>query len=384
MNLAIHDLASEIRETFKVDKRSNLSYISLDDIEPHSLSLKSYGSSDEVQSHKYRFKKGDILFGTLRPYFCKLVVCPFDGVCSTEFSVIRPKDDNDRNFLFFTLAQKKFIEHATVNSNGGRPRTSWKLFSGFSVPYFNKKERLEIGEFLSNYSRLIENNCRQIQLLEQAVRLIYEEWFTRFRFSDYEQTRFIDGLPNEWIKVTLNMICMDIREQIKPSKTSPDTPYIGLEHIPRKSITLSSWGKACDVESSKFKFSKGDLLFGKIRPYLHKIGIALVDGITSSDTIVIRSLDEVNRYYLLSLLSSDEFVSLASATQREGSKMPRADWRFLSQHVFLLPPKNVLNKFNALIEPIIIQLEKLVFSNQKLAQARDLLLPKLINGEIQV
>src|SRR4051812_41020748 len=71
------------------------------------------------------------------------------------------------------------------------------------------------------------------------------------------------------------------------------------------------------------------LLFGKIRPYFHKVGFAMIHGITSSDTVVIRPSDETLFLYCLFLLSSDQFVALASKTVKEGSKMPRADWGFL-------------------------------------------------------
>lgn len=283
-------------------------------------------------------------------------------------------------YLINTLKQR----YQSVSQGAAQSNLSQKklLSIKFSVPPLEKQ--IEISHLLSSYDELIENNLRRIQLLEQAARLIYEEWFIRFRFPGHEQTKMVDGLPEGWIKVALNKICVDVREQTIPSKVSPDTPYIGLEHIPRKSITLDSWGNACDVESTKFKFSKRNILFGKIRPNLHKIGIAFVEGITSSDTIVIRSLDELYHNYLLFLLSGNEFVALASKTGREGSKMPRADWKFLSKHIFLLPSKNILNNFNTLIEPIIVQLENLAFSNQKLAKARDLLIPKLMNGEIQL
>jgi type I restriction enzyme S subunit len=165
---------------------------------------------------------------------------------------------------------------------------------------------------------------------------------------------------------------------------SLETPYIGLEHIPRRSITLDQWGVASDVTSTKFQFAAGDILFGKIRPYFHKVGIALVDGITSSDAIVIRPIDQEQFHYVLMLLSSDEFVALASKTVREGSKMPRADWEYLSKSQFLLPSESLLQFFGDSIRPITDQLRVLAMTNHRLAKARDLLLPKLMNGEIAV
>ena len=182
----------------------------------------------------------------------------------------------------------------------------------------------------------------------------------------------------------LSEICTDVRESVDPKTVRFDTAYIGLEHIPRRSITLHDWRSAVEVESNKFKFSRGDILFGRIRSYFHKVGFALIDGITSSDAIVIR-LGRRNLYYFsLLLLSSDEFVALASKTMRESSKMPRADWKHLLCLEFRIPPPSILDMFNAVVAPICSQLWSLALCNRQLTQARDLLLPHLMNGEMTV
>jgi len=231
---------------------------------------------------------------------------------------------------------------------------------------------------------MIENNRRRIALLEQAARHLYEEWFVRFRFPGYEHTKFINGLPVGWQLKRLDELCHDVREHADPSKLDVDTPYIGLEHLPRRSITLCDWGKAEDVTSSKFCFSVNDILFGKIRPYFHKVGFALIDGITSSDAIVIRPNEGHLFSYCLCLLSSDIFVAFASKTVKEGSKMPRADWKFLREQKFSFPTKDVLEDFNAKIAPLTAQLKILAFQTKKAMTARDLLLPRLMNGEVEV
>ena len=203
-----------------------------------------------------------------------------------------------------------------------------------------------IGRVLSAYDDLIGNNRRRIQLLEQTARLLYKEWFVHLRFPGHERTTITDGIPEERERRPLSELCTDIRESVDPKTLSPDTAYIGLEHIPRRSITLSDWGIAAEIDSNKFKFTEGDILFGKIRPYFHKVGFALVDGITSSDAIVIRPTEPEFYHYALFLLSSDEFVALASKTVREGSKMPRADWKFLLKSEFKTPPSTLLDLFN--------------------------------------
>ena len=243
-------------------------------------------------------------------------------------------------------------------------------------------EQKAIVSVLSAYDDLIENNRRRIQLLERAARLLYREWFVHLRFPGHEHTRVVNDHPEGWKALPLSEICTDVRESVDPKTVHSDTAYIGLEHIPRRSITLHDWRNTVEVESKKFKFSGGDILFGRIRPYFHKVGFALVDGITSSDTIVIRPRGSSLYCFLLFLLSSDEFVALASKTMKEGSKMPRADWKHLLGLEFRIPPSAILDMFNTIVTPTCSQLRSLALHNRQLTQARDLLLPRLMNGEL--
>lgn len=240
------------------------------------------------------------------------------------------------------------------------------------------------GSLLAAYDDLIESNRRRMALLEEAARQLYIEWFVRLRFPGHEHTPVTNGVPEGWERKTLAHICTDIRETASPDGLEPDTPYIGLEHIPRRSITLSEWGWAGQVTSTKHRFCAGEILFGKIRPYFHKVGIAFVDGVASSDAIVIRSASDELRGLVLMTVSSDPFVAQASQTMREGSKMPRADWKLLKTYPVVIPTTGLLTFFNGAIESITNQLRTLTFQNQKLRAARDLLLPRLISGEIAV
>lgn len=237
---------------------------------------------------------------------------------------------------------------------------------------------------LGSFGRLIENNHRRMALLEKTARQLYREWFVRLRFPGWEHTKIKNGVPEGWEKKALGDLCVTIRKTVKPENLEPDTPYIGLEHMPRRSISLAEWGTASQVTSTKHGYKEGDILFGKIRPYFHKVGIAFTDGITSSDAIVIRSNNTQLRSLVLSVVSSDEFVAEASQTMREGSKMPRADWKLLVKYPVAVPPAGLLRSFSDIIEPITFQLGNLCFQNSKLREARDLLLPKLMSGQIAV
>jgi type I restriction enzyme, S subunit len=122
--------AFEVRYTYEPNQEEFLPYLGLEHIEQGTLRIGSIGSSNNTVSTKKRFKKGDILFGSLRPYFRKVVRPQFDGVCSTDITVIRALPYNDQAFLFYFIANKPFIEHATNISSGTRmPRANWKVLS---------------------------------------------------------------------------------------------------------------------------------------------------------------------------------------------------------------------------------------------------------------
>lgn len=347
-------------------------------------------SNQELE--KAGLQDGDLLFGRRSLIEAGAGKCSLvDGIIEAttfESSIIRVRLNTNLSiprfyyYWFRSPAGRGSIRAIVSGTNVKGIRSS--DLKTVKIPIVELRAQQRIVDLLRPYEDLIENNCRRIQLLEESARLLYQEWFVHLRFPGHEHAETTSGVPKEWRLVPLKSVCSDIRNAIKPDQVEPDTPYIGLEHIPRRSITLNEWGFAEDVESNKFRYIEGDILFGKIRPYFHKVGFTLTDGICSSDAIVIRAHDNDIRPYILALVSSDQFVAIASKTAKEGSKMPRADWKFMQQHPILLPSRPVLLSFRDTMLPIMQQLKVLALQNQKLAQARDLLLPHLMNGEITV
>jgi type I restriction enzyme S subunit len=283
-------------------------------------------------------------------------------------------------YLISPLMQKYLLSRA--GSGGTRKALTKGMIEDFEIPKPAVFVQRRIVEILSAYDDLIENNRRRIQLLEQAAQLLYKEWFVYLRFPGHEHTQIIDGLPEGWENKVLGDLCFEVRETISPSSLEANTPYIGLEHMPRRSITLCEWGQAEQVTSSKHRFREREILFGKIRPYFHKVGVALTDGVASSDAIIIRPVNPHLLTLVLMTTSSDAFVAVTAQQMKEGSKMPRADWKQMQKYPVPLPPDGLLRAFNDFIDPILNQLKMLAFANKQLCAARDLLLPKLMNGEV--
>ena len=232
----------------------------------------------------------------------------------------------------------------------------------------------KIAGVLSAYDDLIEVNTRRIRILEQMAQSVYREWFGKVDEK---------SLSEGWEIGKLGDIAREVRRNVQPNQINPETPYFGLEHLPRKSIALSEWGKAGDVQSTKLAFKKGEILFGKIRPYFHKVGVAPLDGVSSTDAIVIVP-DEPDYFGLtLSCVSSEDFVNHATQTS-QGTKMPRANWDVLVNYQILIPPKDILKKHSDFMQDIVGMIQNLIFANRNLRQTRDLLLTRLVSGEITI
>lgn len=302
-------------------------------------------------------------------------------------AIIRPRPaEFDSRFVsyFFISPFMQDTMLSLAGSGGTRKALTKEMIERFEVPRPPRPIQERIADILSAYDDLIANNRRRVALLEDAARQLYREWFVRLRFPGYEHTRITSGVPEAWEKKALGEVCEEVRDIVKPEVMEPDTPYIGLEHMPRRSISLSEWGTADQVTSSKHRFREGEILFGKIRPYFHKVGIAFVDGVASSDAIIIRPNAPSLRSFVLMTVSSDPFVAATAQSMKEGSKMPRADWKQMQAFPTPLPPDGLLGSFESAIRPMVEQLKALTLAHQKLCTARDILLPRLLSGELAV
>ena len=288
---------------------------------------------------------------------------------------------NDPRFVYYFL---QTLDLTLLNSGAAQPSLNRNFVHTVPVLVPEPNEQVTIASILSAYDDLIENSRRRIALLEEAARMLYQEWFVQFRFPGHEHAEITDGLPVGWERKELGGLVEVVRNTVKPSDFTDEDIHIGLEHIPRRSFTLAEWESAEGLSSNKNRFEEGDILFCKIRPYFHKVGFTLRGGLASSDSLVWRVKDNEDWPLVVCATSSDHFVAVASKTVREGSKMPRADWKVLERYRILKPPIGLLGIFNDTIFPFTAQCKTLALQNRALVQARDLLLPRLMSGEIGV
>ncbi|WP_341917074.1 restriction endonuclease subunit S, partial [Hydrocarboniphaga effusa] len=216
----------------------------------------------------------------------------------------------------------------------------------FWFPAYELQQK--IAALLTAYDDLIANNQRRIALLESMAEEIYREWFVRMRFPGYRASSFDKGLPMGWNSTPLGQLIGETKRPVKKGDLAGHARYVGLEHISRKSVALTMHGKPEAVESDKLAFVAGDILFSKIRPYLHKVALAHFDGICSTDTLVLKPKRQDFREFALFTVFSETFIEIAN-TASKGTKMPRADLHFLKQLRIPVPNDALLTRFSTMV-----------------------------------
>lgn len=237
-----------------------------------------------------------------------------------------------------------------------------------AIPSFVEQRR--IAGVLGALDDKIESNRAQQHLGEQLVRALIERIIDQFSGADF---------------TTLDAYCTHLKESVQPENLVSGDKYIALEHMPRGSVFLNSWVNAehAGISSNKTRFRQGDLLFGKLRPYFKKVGVAPVSGVCSTDILVIRPRLREFLPLITVVASSDALINSVSASAT-GTRMPRASWKDISKWpvpriadetlITLLQPANQLIAFS----------QALSFQNIRLAEVRDALLPELLSGRMRV
>ena len=254
------------------------------------------------------------------------------------------------------------------------------------VPPMDMQQR--IAAILSNYDNLIENNQKQIRLLEEAAQRLHKEWFVDLRFPGYEATPVVDGMPEGWELCHLeDVIEFNPKVPLSKERLKQSVPMSALS---TSSMTLDTEEFAATFSNSGSKFQNGDTLLARITPCLENGKTAFVAGVESdegavgsTEFIVMRSKG-INPYMVYLLARNDSFRQSAinSMTGSDGRQRAQADK--LKALPYLKPTDQIMMLFARYVEPMFIQIQKKNEQNVRLRQARDRLLPKLMSGEVEV
>jgi len=357
------------------------SYIEMKDLTPNDR----YARPSRVKpwSGGSRFAERDILFARITPCLENGKIAQAVGLegkvgfGSTEFIVMRGRPGvSDTEFVHYLSISEPVRRHAEKSMSGtsGRQRASVAAFDALNIDLPPLPIQRRIADILGALDDKIECNRRINQTLEAMAQALYKHWFANSESGE---------IPDGWQAGKLGDIAENVRVAADPRNVPSETPYIGLEHMPRGSIALSEWGTAKDVTSNKSEFHRKQILFGKLRPYFKKVGVAPTDGVCSSDILVIQPRSQNSFGLVLCQLIQDEFIGFTEMSSG-GTKMPRISWEQMARYPVALPPENVMKRFNSQIESWVDIIISNVKENQTLSRTRDYLLPKLLSGEVEV
>ena len=256
----------------------------------------------------------------------------------------------------------------------------------FPVPTF--KEQQTIADILSAYDDLIENNRKQIKLLEEAAQRLYKEWFVDLRFPGHEDTAIVDGVPEGWESVLLNDV-IDFNPKVELSKERVKQS-IPMSALSTTSMVLDSNEFTETTSTSGARFQNGDTLLARITPCLENGKTAFVSGILSdegavgSTEFIVMRAKNINPYMVYLLARTEDFreSAIKSMTGSDGRQRVQVD--IIKALPYLLPVNDVLCSFEKCIKPLFEQISVKQSQNINLVEARDRLLPKLMSGEIEV
>jgi len=251
------------------------------------------------------------------------------------------------------------------------------------LPPIEAQER--IASILSAYDDLIENNKRRIQLLEQAARLLYQEWFVRLRFPGYEQTRIVDGVPEGWEWTQLGNVAAVNKEQLSER-------FHGVINY----VDISSVSSGTINEIQRFDFEDapgrarrvlhhGDIVWSCVRPNRRSYAVIWnpQQNMIASTGFAVLSPILLPTSYLYYATTIDSFVGYL-VNRTRGAAYPAVLAIDFENAAILKPNDRISEDFDKIVSPMIAQKANLDLQNQRLRQARDLLLPKLMTGEIEV
>ena len=315
--------------------------------------------------------KDDILYSVVGsfgiPVFLKDDM-PF--VFQRHIALLRPnKDVLYPKFLYYKMLSRDFYQQADTVAIGAAQRTIGlaslrKMIIEFPVSY---KEQEKIANVLSAYDDLIENNQKQIKLLEEAAQRLYKEWFVDLRFPGHEQTKIVDGVPEGWAEKTIKDI-----SSIQTGKRDANYgiedgqyPFFTCAQTPIKAPSYSFDGNAVILAGN------GDfnvkLFRGKFEAYQR--------------TYVILP-NNINTLYLIYHAININMRNLIGGAS--GSTIKFFTKGMIETIKVKIPTQNIFDRYFGFRENMQRKIEELLKKNILLTEARDRLLPKLMNGEIEV
>lgn len=347
----------------------------------------------KLSSH--RLSKGDIIFGRRGDIGrCALVTRRSEGwLCGTGCIRVTPGNQGViSKFLFYYLSRSstaKWLENHAVGATMANLNTSILESVPVQLPPLPVQRR--IAEVLTAYDDLIENNRRRIELLEEMAQAVYREWFVAMRFPGHEdaemrETEALGPVPEGWAVVKLKDVANINRANVQKDDAPETIRYITISCVNEGDI--SDIEKMPYIESpsrAKRIAQHGDILWSKVRPNLKGYGLVLnpAPNTIASTGFAVISPGVAPYSYLYPALTTEDFVSFL-VNRTSGAAYPAVKVRDFKNAEILLPLEDVLKAYDTKVRPLYELKERLAARNDTLRRTRDLLLPRLMSGEVEV
>lgn len=387
----------ELNPRVTLPKGANVPFVSMDIVTPGTRRVYPVQERPATGSGS-KFAPGDTLFARITPCLENGKIAQYagerPGMGSTEFFVLRARDGiSDPAYVYYFSQNQNLRSAAEKSMSGasGRQRADISSLSEFECEFPPLPIQQRIAGILSAYDELIENSQRRIKILESMARALYREWFVHFRFPGHEHhpcaASPLGEIPQGW-----EVKCVPDCVLINPRVTIPrdgEKPFVPMSCLSNESMIIS------DIESragnSGSKFQNGDTLFARITPCLEngKTGFvqflpeAQAVGFGSTEFIVLRSRTLTPELVYL-LARSDEFRGVAIKSMSGATGRQRVQEKCFDDLPIIHPPLALLERFSAIVAPSFRLIHKLHLQIQNLRRTRDLLLPRLLSGQIDV
>lgn len=337
--------------------------------QPYQIDEKTYKSG-------VKFEKGDTVIARIEPCLQNgkgFYVNNIDqGFGSTEFIVFRSKDSDrlDEKYLYY-LMQQSYIRETMIKSmtgSTGRQRVNNKVFENIELNIPNINKQNQIVKILSSYDDLIENNTKRIKLLEESVELIYKEWFVNLKFPGYEKCNIVDEIPADWNKISVKNILLKHKRKPKVKKEF----YLEKGKIPIVDQSRSFIGGYTDNEEAMEDYTPA-IVFGDHTRIVKFIDFKFASGADGTQ-LIYSNTEEISQEYLYFAIKNIDLSNYSYARH----------FKYLKEEEIYIPDIKIMLEFTNISKNILTQVATLRSINEKLKEARDILIPRLIYGEIEV
>ena len=397
-NVTINDLGQIITGSTPPTKKTEYYGNEYPFITPTDIKIDSrIVQTERFLSQKgYEYNKNRLL---PRNAVCVVCIASIGKICMTTApsvtnqqinSVVVDQQKHDPYFVYYLLSTKTDMLH-NVAGGVATPIVNKSTFANLEVCVPSLPIQRKIAATLSAYDDLIENNTRRIKILEDMAQTLYREWFVHFRFPGHENVQMVESelglIPQEWKVVPASEAMF-----VNPKTSVPrDTikPFVPMKSATENSMLITEIEERTGNSGAKFK--NGDTLFARITPCLENGRTGFVQFLSNNDEIAFGSTEFIvlrsktlNPYFVYLLAQTRDFrenaiKSMTGATGRQRVLNECFDDYFLPN-----PDQDVLCQFESTIAPLFRKVQSLSERNENLRQTRDLLLPKLISGEVDV